>query len=333
MMYRNLLIALLLALVVPAFATKNDSLVGLRFSWVCENSVRACTVEIPSSLIDYYRNDRDHLTYHYSDMGTGRHEELSDFYGFVFSEYDREVVASLARQMEDSAATNYEKALVALTFVQSLPYVTDKDSKGQQEYVRFPVETLVDGVGDCEDKVILLSAILGEMGIGFILMQLPDHTALGVDCEAPHQGTRIGFGGSRYYFVETTTLGWKIGQVPDEYQAATVEVVPLTREPLLVVKEMHFQTETVRANKEARCQLQMQLYNAGPGRLTGLGVHVWVVDRHGKQLKEETLSMDDLLEGKQRDEVLKFKSVISKGMKVKVVVFGDQITDKEFEMR
>lgn len=56
--------------------------------------------------------------------------------------------------------------------------------KRKGEYPKYPVETLVEG-GDCEDKSILLAAILRAMGYRTALLVFsgnPGHIAVGVEC-------------------------------------------------------------------------------------------------------------------------------------------------------
>ena len=62
--------------------------------------------------------------------------------------------------------------------VQSLPYDTD----GTLTAPKFPIETYVDGRGDCDDKSLLLAALLAREGYSVALFYFkPEaHMALGV---------------------------------------------------------------------------------------------------------------------------------------------------------
>jgi len=40
---------------------------------------------------------------------------------------------------------------LAISFVKSLPYSYDIDTTGLEGYKRYPIETLADSTGDCED--------------------------------------------------------------------------------------------------------------------------------------------------------------------------------------
>lgn len=63
-------------------------------------------------------------------------------------------------------------------FTQKLEYSLDKESTSRFEYNRHPVETLVDGVGNCVDKSVLLYRILKNMGynVGYVIV--PRHMLL-----------------------------------------------------------------------------------------------------------------------------------------------------------
>ncbi len=83
-------------------------------------------------------------------------------------------------------------------YVQSLAYDTSPDGKGP----KFPVETVIDKAGDCDDKSILLAGLLSHEGYNVSLFFFPDdsHMAVGVAADEP------GFRDSGYLFVETTNV-------------------------------------------------------------------------------------------------------------------------------
>ncbi|HID73539.1 MAG TPA: hypothetical protein EYP43_00655 [Thermoplasmata archaeon] len=117
---------------------------------------------------------------------------------------------------------------LALGFVQSIQYRWDNETAGCEDYARFPLETLVDGVGDCEDKAMLYAAILIDMGYGAVLFVIQTetigHMATGVSAPGL-TGEYIVHNGTRYYYAETTSTTGRIGQVPSEIDLGYVEVV------------------------------------------------------------------------------------------------------------
>lgn len=128
----------------------------------------------------------------------------------------------------------------AIAFVQSLEYVTDDISKGLAEYPRYPLETLAEQQGDCEDTAILLASILQKMGFDAVLLALfgfppgsPGHMAVGVKGE-DLPGAYYEHAGGRYYYVETTGTGWAIGEIPDEYRHWEARILPLVPRAVIV---------------------------------------------------------------------------------------------------
>ena len=113
-----------------------------------------------------------------------------------------------------------------VAFVQAIPYKTDEESVGQEEWYKYPYETLVDQCGDCEDKTFLLAGLLKERGYDVVILIMPDHMALGIaGTDIP--GSYYERNGKKYYYVETTSSGWKIGDIPNEYRWQKAEVVPI----------------------------------------------------------------------------------------------------------
>ncbi|KUK31612.1 MAG: Copper amine oxidase-like domain-containing protein [Thermoanaerobacterales bacterium 50_218] len=151
---------------------------------------------------------------------------LDGYVPYVTEEKNSELVRDLAEVLAAEAPqTPRERIEFAAAFVQgAIPYVSEEG-----EYPRYPVETLVDG-GDCEDKSILLAAILRAMGYRTALLVFdgdPGHMAVGVECP-DCWGSYYQKDGVKYFYLETTDFGWSIGKVPPEYRgkSALVYVVP-----------------------------------------------------------------------------------------------------------
>ncbi|RXK50389.1 hypothetical protein [Halorientalis pallida] len=78
-----------------------------------------------------------------------------------------DVLDDLAARLLDRAGSPAAGVRAAQSLTASLPYATDAASTGHREYVRHPAETLVDGEGDCDDKAVLLSALLSRPAFDF----------------------------------------------------------------------------------------------------------------------------------------------------------------------
>lgn len=116
---------------------------------------------------------------------------------------------------EDCGHNELELAQNAANFVQSIPYVSDKIGTGYDDYPKFPVEYLYDQRGDCEDSSILLASLYKQLGFECVLLHFSGHMAVGVACPGA-SGTYYEQDGVKYFYIETTGQGWKIGEVPEE---------------------------------------------------------------------------------------------------------------------
>ena len=112
---------------------------------------------------------------------------------------------------------------------QNIEYTYDADTTQADEWPRYPIETLMDETGDCEDDVILTAAVLKRLGFDPVLLYYPGHCALGVagadglsgDCVTHSaEGREI-----KYFYGETTVEGWHLGQVTQRYRGQRPEMV------------------------------------------------------------------------------------------------------------
>lgn len=132
------------------------------------------------------------------------------------------LVAAFDELAAEKALSDDEVIRLMISFVQSFEYVDDAvwtDGK-YDEYVKYPYETLCDLAGDCEDTAILLYAMLLEKDYGCCLLCFDDHMAVGILGDESLRGTYFEYEDRRYYYVETTSPGWNIGEIPDEYTQA-----------------------------------------------------------------------------------------------------------------
>lgn len=106
------------------------------------------------------------------------------------------------------------------TFVETIPYDQDKLDRRTSgmdtltEKITHPYEVLYTNTGVCQDKSYLAYALLKELGYGVSIFLFPNpednHMAVGVKCPLQYSNYNSG-----YCFVETTSLGNKIGMIPE----------------------------------------------------------------------------------------------------------------------
>jgi len=159
-----------------------------------------------------------------------------DYSIYVTNPYDDQYLASLVDVLEEAAREagydEWETINFVVSFVQSLPYTSDRVTTGYDEYPRYPIETLVDRGGDCEDTSILTAALLYQMGYDVILLAFSNHVAVGIWCDYIPGGYYT-VDGRDYYYLETTGRGWEIGEIPEERQGETASIIELIPKPLL----------------------------------------------------------------------------------------------------
>jgi predicted transglutaminase-like cysteine proteinase len=149
-------------------------------------------------------------------------------------------VTDLANQIKAACSlknfTTFHVVSSVMALQQSFKYVYDMDSKGFEEYIRYPLETLVDKEGDCDCHSICSAALLYSMGYHVVLLRimLPEgdgHLALAVEGAEGIPGNFFELSGKKYYYCEVTpsdnnTMKFKVGEMP-EMLGANITVVPV----------------------------------------------------------------------------------------------------------
>ena len=127
-----------------------------------------------------------------------------------------------------------DKVNFVLAFVQSIQYSSDLNTTGFEEYPRFPIEVLVDQTGDCDCKADLFATLTLSLGYGAVFINPPDHLAVGVLGDNL-QGTYWTYQNQTYYYAETTGIGFKVGDLPDEFKGKSAYIYPIDENNQFVV--------------------------------------------------------------------------------------------------
>ncbi|MCL7384581.1 MAG: hypothetical protein LZ174_09870 [Thaumarchaeota archaeon] len=198
------------------------------FHWTYNWTEWMWSLDIP---VDYY------IAYAVIPLGE-RLREGQRLWGTLVTT-DDQYLKSLANVLKSTASQQgygyYDMANFILAFVQGLPYIPDKVSTPYDEFPKFPLETLIEGGGDCEDTSILYATLLKIIGYNVVLVSPPGHMMVGVAEYHDYPlagGWYVEFNGVRYYLAETTGEGWRIGEAPEEFRGVTVQVVMITGEQL-----------------------------------------------------------------------------------------------------
>jgi hypothetical protein len=199
---------------------------SLTWNWTFpeDGSNWSCSLEVSSS------------EYHAYQQITRNDVLPSDYSKYVTTNESTvvQIADYLLQQSDVMNYSDYQRIWLALSFVQATSYVSDLASKGVDEYARYPAETLVDGVGDCEDTAALFCSIARAMGYPSVMLYIyavfgsgSNHMGTAVAGSAMPAGScSIAYNGITYYYCETTSSGWEPGELPPALQGAQYEVVP-----------------------------------------------------------------------------------------------------------
>ena len=142
--------------------------------------------------------------------------------------YIESIVEGLNSMAIEYGMREIDKVNFVISFVQSLPYTEDDVTTGWDEFPRYPIETLFDRGGDCEDTSILVAAILDEMGydVCLLILENENHCAVGIDIPIDY-GSYYEYEGAEYYYLETTGDGWTIGEIPPDFEDTSAYIYPV----------------------------------------------------------------------------------------------------------
>lgn len=190
----------------------------IKYEWEYNFTKWSQEMDIPAEIYEYFKNKNRKMI-------------SGDYLKYINETADDRLIQNMAENMTKKAAESgyneREQIEMLIAFVQSLDYVKDKSATGEEiEYPKYPIETLYDEGGDCEDTCILLASLIRAKGYGVALIQMKNHMAVGVKCsEGFGAGSYYEVNGDKYYYVETTAKGWDIGAIPDEYKNMEAKVL------------------------------------------------------------------------------------------------------------
>ncbi len=207
----------------PEIDLSSGNLINREYRWYYDNRLWSWSIYIHEGHYNYFKNLKRPATNDYSVYVTNPMDD----------QYIADLVNKFKKDVQKYGYTERETVEFIVSFVQSLQYVPDDLSTGYDEYPKYPLETLVDQGGDCEDTSILLASLLREMGYGVVLIAFQDHMGVGVKGDGNLPGYYWEHQGERYYYVETTGKGWPIGVVPEQYRNSKAMVITLVSRPVL----------------------------------------------------------------------------------------------------
>ncbi len=142
-----------------------------------------------------------------------------DPYANTLIQFCKEII--LIGQKQIDLKSPKRKLEFLLSFVQHLNYY-----KEEGEYPKYPMETIMDKGGDCEDTAILMAFIAREIGYDTVLLEFLGtnakgdwgHIDLGIAEKYKNEfsGTYWKKNGKRFYFTSCNGIGFEIGEYVDK---------------------------------------------------------------------------------------------------------------------
>lgn len=121
---------------------------------------------------------------------------------YLEEEYQDVQLDRLLAAIREKGMTRKERALIAISLVQNIPYDESAYEVGQSRD-RYPYQVLYDGSAVCGEKVRLLAYLLKGLNYSTAMLYYPreKHASLGIRCPDKYAHKNTG-----YCFIETTTV-------------------------------------------------------------------------------------------------------------------------------
>lgn len=164
--------------------------------------------------------------------------------------------------------TDDEYLEMVTSFVQQIPY--DNTTAGNP---RYPVEVIFDGKGDCDEKALLLNALLSREGYDVALLAFPSlqHVTSGIRIHLPSNkpSFRVFSDKNRdYVYIETTSTRL-IGFYGDDYDKAPQPIVVPVGTGTLQYRKINYVMKIFADLQTMEDQLKMLEEKAGTSRTLG----------------------------------------------------------------
>ena len=201
-----------------------DGYTTVQYEWSVDGESYTYSLDILYSDVVYYRD--------YYDVSQRQQDIYNDHQrDRTFVTYEDKYIQQIATDFSTmtEGMTDLERVNFLLAFSQCLGYEDDSVYMGYEEYWKFPLETLYDHGGDCEDTSILLASLAEAMGYDASLLLFPGHMAAGIHIDGDYPDLNGFYLRSDpdkvYYYCETTSTGFTVGQIPSSVDVDNTTMV------------------------------------------------------------------------------------------------------------
>lgn len=188
-----------------------------KFEWEYKGKKYSLEQTLYKSVYEYYKVQPKEYSYS-QELPANWKEEYYKI--FLENDSDDKTIEELSQQIKmlgvKKNLTDDQIVELIVSFVQAIPYDDAKAAnilnKTGSESMRFSYEVLWEQIGVCSDKSLLAYLLLDKLGYGVALFEFKqeNHMALGVECPQDYSNYDSG-----YCYVETTSVGNKVGVIPD----------------------------------------------------------------------------------------------------------------------
>lgn len=189
------------------------------------------------------------------------HSMPKDWEAFYYTREDEgyEYAAPVATALKNLARGEHfnERQTIEFVsaFIQAIPYAYDDDTT--RDYRKTLIEYLVEKKGDCTDCSCAIATLVSYLNKPSILINYPGHQGCAVACTSC-TGTYYRYGNVKYYYIEGTDQGWRLGVLPDVMVGKPVEAIY----PIPAKERGRLTTPRQRTNAQAQaCAFCFSAYN------------------------------------------------------------------------
>lgn len=194
-----------------------EGAVSKTFQWQYKGKNYSISQNLFYSIYGFYKSQPKTYAY-FNELPADWEEEYYGMFIVKSEKYDfaKEFLEAIVSQGQKNKLSDDQMVELVLAFVQAIPYDDQKASnilsRAGGETMNYPYETLFENKGVCSDKSFLAVSLLRELGYGtaIFVYDNENHMAIGIQCPLQYSNYQSG-----YCYAETTSVGNKIGIIPE----------------------------------------------------------------------------------------------------------------------